>query len=159
MKTLSFILLLLFTFPLTAQEKALEMSKTGSEKTRVFKENKRVKVKTLDGGKYIGRFQILDANTVEIEGNIIPLNSISNIKSRSILAGITGTILIIAGVATIFYGNVLMLATAITLGAISPTVGVVVGIAGIAITAAGIFFNEFAKNHRNNGWTYKIIGE
>lgn len=156
-KPILFILLSLLTIPLIGQESALEMSKSGTEKSILFKENKRVKVKTLDGEKYIGRFQILDADTIEIEGNIIPLSSISNIKNRSIAAGIAGTILIVAGIATIIYGNTVMFLTVVTLGLVSPTFGVVVTVFGFAITAAGIFFNEFAENHRSNKWTYKIV--
>lgn len=154
MKTLSFILLLLFAIPLIAQEKALEMSKIESEKRRVFKENKRVKVKTFDGGKYIGRFQILDANTIEIEGNIIPLSSILNIKSRTAMAGIVGTAIIIIGVGVLAIGYVGM-----AIHGISDYTGLYfLGGISAAIISTGVFFNEFARNYRHkNQWIYKII--
>lgn len=159
MKTVSLLMFLFLTIPLMAQEKALEMSKSGTDKVRIFKENKRVKVKTIKGGKYIGRYHIVDNKTIEIDGSFIPLNIVSNIKSRSIVAGIAGTILIMVGIVTIAYGNILMLASVATLGlVISPSVGALVGLAGIVITATGIFFNEFAKNYRHKReWTYRII--
>ena len=159
MKIISLLIFLFLAIPLVAQEKALEMSKPGTDKVRIFKENKRVKVKTTEGGKYIGRFQIVDDKTIEIDGNLIPLNMVSNIKSRSIVAGIAGTLLILVGIITIGYGNILILISHLTFGlTISPSVGAFVGLTGIAITASGIFFNEFAKNYRHKKeWTYRII--
>ncbi|HET7360417.1 MAG TPA: hypothetical protein VFI78_00620 [Salinimicrobium sp.] len=151
MKPILFIVLLLFTFPLMAQEKALEMSKPGTEKTRVFKENKRVKVKTFEGEKYIGRFQILDANMIEIDGIIIPLSSISNIKSRTAMAGILATAIIIYGAIGVAIGILSLIASPFP--GTFPLIGI-----GAVITSVGIFFNEFARNYRHkNDWSYKII--
>lgn len=153
MKAILLGFFMLFSCFVTAQAQVLEMSKTGTEKVRTFKENKRVKVKTLEGEKYIGRFQIVDDQTIEIEGHLIPVNSISNIKSRSVLAGIAGTALIIYGSLVILSGG---------LGHIHPNHSSLANgllITGTLITSAGIFFNEFARNQRSDKWTYKISTE
>lgn len=153
MKPTLLILLLLFSFPLIAQERLLEMSKVGSQKSRVFKENMRVKVKNLDGEKYIGRFEIIDANSIEIEGNVIPLSAISNIKSRTAIAGIASTAIILYGVVVLVVGYV-----SIAIGGASGNTGyVALGAISAAIVSTGIFFNEFARNYRNRTWSYKII--
>lgn len=149
MKSVSFIFFFLITFSLLAQEKVLEISRTGSETSRIFKENKRVKVKTITGEKYIGRFQILNADDIEIEGNIIPLSSIKNIKSRSVVAGIVGTVLIISGPYFLGISPIMALVY-------SSTAGFIFAGGGVVTTLAGIFFNEFAPNHRNTKWAYKI---
>lgn len=156
MKPTLLILLLLFSFPLIAQERLLVMSKVGSQKSRVFKENMRVKVKNLDGEKYIGRFEIIDANSIEIEGNVIPLSAISNIKSRTAIAGIASTAIILYGVVVLVVGYV-----SIAIGGASGNTGyVALGAISAAIVSTGIFFNEFARNYRHrNEWTYKIIEE
>lgn len=148
------ILLFLFSISLTspAQEQALEISKIGSEQTRIFKENKRVKIKTIEGDKFIGRLQIVNPETIEIKGNIIPLNSISNIKNRSVVAGVAGTLLIITG-------PFIMTASPIAALISGSSAGFLVLSTGVAVTLSGIFFNEFARNYRNNKWTYKITEE
>lgn len=150
MKSLSLIFFFLISLSLLAQEKVLEISRTGSETSRIFKENKRVKLKTISGEKHIGRFQILNAEDIEIEGNIIPLSTIKNIKSRSVVAGIVGTILIISG--PYFLGISPM--TALVYGS---TTGFIFAAGGVVMTLTGIFFNEFTPNQRNTKWAYKII--
>ena len=152
MKSVLFIFLLFSTIPFLAQEKAIELSKIGSEKTKIFKENKRVKIKTLEGGKYIGRIKIVGQKTIEIEGNVIHLNSISNIKSRSVIGGIVGTVLIITGA---YFIGIAPIAAFF----ISSTSGSAFVIGGVVMSSSGIFFNEFAKNHRNTKWSYKIIDQ
>jgi len=149
MKSLTLFFLLVFSQQIVAQQ-ALEISETGSDKSRLFEENKRVKVKTITGEKYIGKFQILDANTIEIEGNNIPLNSIKNIKSRSVVAGIVGTVLIISGAYFMIISPIVALA-------VSSSSGIAFVFGGVVMISSGILFNEFAKNHRNTKWSYKII--
>ena len=152
MKVLTLFFLLVFSQQIIAQQ-ALEISSIGSDKVKIFKENKRVKVKTLQGEKFIGRFQIMDGKNIEIEGNIISLNDIENIKSRSIAAGIAGTGLIIYGAVVVVVGIVVGLNFANT-----PDIFIVGGF-GAIIMGSGIFFNEFAKNHRSTKWSYKIIDQ
>ena len=152
MKYVLFILVFLISCPLLAQDQFLEMSKTGTDKVRTFKENKRVKVKTIKGEKYIGRFHIVDNTAIEIEGNMIPLSSISNIKSRSVIAGIAGTFLIV-------YGALLVLSSPIAGGLVGADLGYSFFGSGAVFTLSGIFFNEFARNQRSDKWTYKIIEE
>lgn len=150
-KNILFTLIFLFCVSLQAQDKFLEMSKSGTDKVRTFKENKRVKVKTLEGKKYIGRFQVIDNNTIEIKGNRILLEIIENIKSRSVVAGIAGTVLIIYGSLWMAAGGMLHIYPG------EPKVGNGLIIAGAVLGSAGIFFNEFARNQRNDNWSYKII--
>lgn len=151
MKILTLFFLIVFSQQIVAQH-ALEISKNGSEKLKIFEEDKRVKVKTVTGEKYIGRFQIVNANTIAIKGNNIPLNSIENIKSRSVVAGIVGTVLIISGPYFIILSPILAFVY-------SSTAGFVSVFGGTAMTLSGIFFNEFAKNHRNTKWSYKIFDQ
>jgi hypothetical protein len=150
MKSLTLFFLLLFSQQILAQQ-ALEISSTGGDKMKLFKENKRVKVKTIQGEKHIGRFQIIDSQNIEIEGNIIPLSSIANIKSRSIVAGIAGTVLIVYGAFVVGVG--LVYGSAFD----TPTAVYISAVFGGLIVIPGIFFNEFAKNHRNQKWSYKIV--
>lgn len=150
MKSLTLFFLHLFSRQILAQQ-ALEISSTGGDRMKLFKENKRVKVKTIQGEKYIGRFPIIDSQNIEIEGNIIPLSSIANIKIRSIVAGIAGTVLIVYGAFVVGVGLVYRSAFD------TPTAVYISAVFGGLIVTPGIFFNEFAKNHRNQKWLYKIV--
>lgn len=150
MKYFLFSLTMIFCISAQAQDRVLEMAQNGADQVRTFKENKRVKVKTVEGEKYIGRFKILDANTIEIKGNSIPLDSIANIKSRSVGAGIVGTVLIISGAYLVLISPMMALVA-------SSTAGIIMVSGGAGMTLSGIFFNEFAINHRNNKWSYNII--
>ncbi|GHA44282.1 hypothetical protein GCM10007103_26890 [Salinimicrobium marinum] len=129
------------------------MSKTRTDKVRTFKENKRIKVKTTEGVKYIGRLHIVDNNTIKVEGFNIELHRITNIKSRSIGAGIAGTGLIIFGSFLTLSGGLLHMWPN------QQQTGNGLLTAGAIIVSSGIFFNEFARNQRSNKWTYKIIEE
>lgn len=153
MKLVSFLLLFIFSVPMLSQERVLEIYQPEKEKQRSFKENRRVKVKTLDGKKYIGRFRIIDSQTIEIEGHQIALNNIKNIKSRSIVAGIAGTLLTIYGASLVLAGTLMLV--------IAPDIPLAVGFmsAGGLVMTSGILFNEFARNQRNPKWFYKIIEE
>lgn len=150
MKIFILFFLLIFSLPTMAQE-ALKISKTGSDKVKLFEENKRVKVKTVEGEKHIGRFQIIDDQNIAIKGKIIPLSSIANIKSRSVVGGIAGTFLIVYGAVVLGVG----LIVGSSFGTQSDIY--IVGGMGAVIMASGILFNEFAKNHRDQKWSYKIV--
>lgn len=130
----------------------MEISKKGSEETRIFNENKRVKVRTLEGEKFIGRFEIIDQNSIKIKDNIIFLDSISNIKSRSVVAGIGRVLLIITG------SYMLLTSPLVALAAGSNT-GLYLSGIGTAFILTGIFHNVLVRNQKNNNWTYKIIEE
>ncbi len=152
MKSLFLILLIIFTNPLLAQEKSIEIYKSGSDKMKTIKQNKRVKIRTKSGEKIIGRFQVLDKTTIEIKGKEIPIHSIQNIKRRSIIAGVGSTALIV-------YGGV-FIATAAVVSHFGDSEGAALGIgSGVLIGSAGIILLSFTNNHPQPQWYYQIAEE
>lgn len=146
MKTTALILLLLLAFPSIAQQKALVLTKIKTGKTRVYQENKRIKVKTFDGEKLKGKFKIVDVRTIEIDGNQISLDSIKNIQNKPLFLEIVSKTLIgVGGVLVIAAFGINSLASYFILPS------------GIIIAIPGVLFDNLIGNHNSKKWDYKII--
>ena len=147
-------LLLAFTLLLTtlmpAQEQALKITNTISQKEVIIKENKRVKITTLDGTKIKGRIQIKN-NSIFIKDKQIDLNTIAIIRKNPLLTSLLTT-------------GVFVYAGVITAG-----VGVIIAAFGnpsalwLLVPAAGLIYTgikspSFNKNYKSSGnWVYEII--
>lgn len=79
-KILLFIIGLLLTTVVFSQEKNLKVTNTENRFEKVYKENKRIKVKTLEGEKLKGKLQIMDEKQIMLGDNIVPINSIYKIQ-------------------------------------------------------------------------------
>ena len=71
-----------------AQKRAIKISKNSTGKEKIIKENKRIRITTVNGEKYKGRFTIKDDQSIEIDGEIIQLDDIAKIKRNSLLLNI-----------------------------------------------------------------------
>ncbi len=141
--------LILFVSNSFAQEKFIQLTKNETGKVKLFKENKRVKVKTLDGKKFIGRFTIINESTISVKGQEIKLENIERIKSRSVGAGIAGTFLTTAGYIGLGFSAIVIL--------VDPSNALKAAIISLAVGGSGIFINEFVATHKSSKWNYKII--
>ena len=61
------ILFIFIPFIFFAQEKQLQITKIEDGKTFIIKENKRVKIKTMNGEKLFGKIKFIDNNTILID--------------------------------------------------------------------------------------------
>ena len=83
MKKLIFLFLSLFFLNcLVAQEKAIKIFNEKTGKEIIIKENKRIRIKTLDGEKISGRYKILDDETIILKNQRIKLSQIEKIKKN-----------------------------------------------------------------------------
>lgn len=146
MKTTVLIFLLLLTFPSFAQQKALVLTKIKTEKTKVYQENKRIKVKTFDGEKFKGKLKIIDVRTIEIDGDQITLDSIKNIQNKPLALEIVNKTLM-------GLGGIIVIAAF----ASNSLVGYFLIVAGPTIASPGILFDNLIGNHKSKKWDYKII--
>ena len=99
MKKFAMLLLCILTVNIAAaQKKAIKITKETNGKERIIKENKRIQVFTEDGEMHSGRFQVVDDQTISIDGVSIAMANIIKIKRNSLLLRIfTSTGLIYAG--------------------------------------------------------------
>ncbi len=151
MKSALLFIGVLFVLNGFSQDKYLGIYQPGTTKETVFKENTRIRVKTVEGGKLSGKFHFVDESQVMIKNIIIPLSSIAEIKHNPLLLNflVSGT-LIVAGGFCVGVGIV-----AVAWGAVAG--GILVGAGGAAIMYAGIKSPNFLpKTHITDNITVKI---
>lgn len=144
MKSMLLVICVLLVTNVFSQEKFLSISNNETGKVSVFKQNERVRVKTLQGGKIKGNLFITDDNQVMIKNILIPITSIERIKRNPLALNIlvSGTLFII-GVYGVLGGLVVLAWSGETIGAIAL-------ITGAASITAGILSPNFLPN--------KVIG-
>lgn len=152
MTKLYFIIMSLFVFNISiAQTKAIKITKLDSNKERIIKENKRIKLRTLDKKLVKGRFKVLDNQTIMIEDINIKLSDIKELKRNPLIISILTTgILIYAGAATAGVSVIAgIFADSAAFWFILPAAGLIY---------AGIRSPNFNKNYKiNKGWIYEVI--
>lgn len=85
------LFLIIVTTTSFAQENTLQLEYQERDVTRTIKENKRIRIKTIGGDKYKGRFTIIDSQTIAIQGISIPLGDIEKIKRDPLLLTVLAT--------------------------------------------------------------------
>ena len=146
------VISVLFVTNLFSQEKALSISYANSEKVHVFKDNKRVRIKTGEGGKLNGKLKIINEEQLMIKNVIIPISSLEMIKNNPLGLNIAvsglmvaaGSYLVLGGLAIIVWG------------------GAGIGIATIAvgggtITAGILSPNFLTAAHINSTANIKVV--
>ena len=131
-----------------AQKNGILLTSKTDDDTEFFRENKRVKIKTIDGKKHTGRIKIVDENTIMIDNDLIAMNTIRKIRRQSLFSAIlSGGFIAIGGAAVVggatdkggSYGSGLI----IIAGALSGGIGTIIQAVGI--------------NHKKHRWDYKIV--
>ena len=152
MKKLILLLSFLFLSQVSvSQISSLKITNLTTNKEKVIKENRRIKLKTFDGRKIKGRFKIENNSTIFIDNVRIDLMDIQELKRNPILLSILGSGFLIYG------------------GAITAGLGVIIGVTGnpagfwlvipaAAMIYAGIKSPNINKNYkRDNGWKFEVI--
>lgn len=75
-----------------SQNSTLNITNLETRKEKVIKENKRIKITTLSGGKRVGRLQIIDENTIMLRGIPVSLSEIAKIKKHPLIGSIGNTV-------------------------------------------------------------------
>ena len=102
-----------------AQENILKISSPTSEKEVIIKQNKRIKIQTVDGEKISGRFRIEGTNTITIKDQTIALSDIESIKRNPLFLSLFSSgFLIYAGALTAGMGVIIGLFVESVLGTI-----------------------------------------
>lgn len=149
MKNSLIVLLLLISYSVFSQNKTLEITNIKTGKTQVFKENQRVKIRTLDHKKWVGVLKITDSISFSVNNHIVALDSLQSIKNQPKVLGTVKTVVLISGLAIV--GASLIAASG---GSDSAFLLFTVG-AGTTISAGII--EGLNKNFTNRKYTYKIV--
>ncbi|MCA0153492.1 hypothetical protein [Winogradskyella vincentii] len=149
-RSIIFSLLLFLSCSLYSQEQAIKLTKQNSDKEIIIKENKRVKIKTMDGRKITGRLKI-ENNTIIIDEERFQLEDIAEMKRNPLLLSIlTSSFFIYAGAITIGLGGLI--------GVLADSTAFWLIIPGAGLVYAGIKSPNFNRKFKNDGsWSFEII--
>jgi len=149
MKTRIYLVLLLISFTAFSQHKTLELTNIKTGKVKVFEENQRIKIRTLNHKKWIGNLKIIDSLNFTVNNQSIKIDSLQSIKNQPKSLGTVKTVVLFSGLAIV--GASLVAAvqgneSAFNLFAIG---------AGTTISAGII--EGLNSNHTSRKWKFKIV--
>lgn len=152
MKKLSLLIFSLLFFNVAmSQNNAIKITNLNTNKEKIIKENKRIKLKTVEGQKIKGSFKIENNDIIIIDDVRINLTDIAELKRNPLL-----TSLLTSGV--LIYGGVLTAGFGVIIGVFVDSTAFWLTIPAAGMIYAGIKSPNFNKNHKiDKGWTFEII--
>ena len=133
-----------------AQEKAIKITNQVSKKEIVIKENKRIKIKTIDGRKISGRFSI-ENNSIFINEEQIQLSEIEEIKRNPLLTSILTSGLLI-------YGGAVLAGMGVLIGVFADSAAFLLTIPAAVMIYTGIKSPNFNKKYKTGGdWGLEFV--
>jgi len=153
MKKITFLVfsIVLSTLLVAAQENSLKITSESSDKKVVMKEKKRVRIKTKEGRKISGRFEIIAKDSIKINKATISLDEIVEIKRNPLLTSI-----LISGI--LIYAGSLTAGVAVVAGVFAETSAYYLLIPAGGLIYTGLRSPNFYKKYKLNGeWSIEII--
>lgn len=134
-----------------SQNNALKIINLNTNKEKIIKENKRIKLITSDGRKIKGRFKVENNSTIIIDNVPIKLTDIEELKRNPLLSSIlTSGFLLYYGAITAGFS--------IIIGALVDSSGFLLTIPAAVMIYIGSNSPNFNKNHKTEkGWKFEII--
>ena len=156
MKYLTIMMFFLAVTTIFAQNKGINLINKKSNDTTFIKENKRIKIITIDRKCFAGKFTVLNDSTICIKDRNFSIETITKIKKASTFSGILRTISISVG--TIFVAGGVGLATsnsssAGNYGGLAQVLGVALFITGLPLVIVPLTENK----HQVKKWKYEIV--
>lgn len=105
-----FSLLFFISFFALSQTKALQLTHQESQKTKIIYEDKRIKIKTIDGNTLKGKLLIIDDQTIKVGEQLLTLDQIVKIKRHPLVMDVFIKVgFIYAGALTVGVGGLMAL--------------------------------------------------
>lgn len=149
MKKFIALLTLFISIATFSQQKAFEITNIKSGETKVYQENERVKIRTIDRKKLVGELHFVDDQTVSIGENTVKLDSILSIKSHPKVLGTIKTIVLVTGLAIV--------ATSLIVATGGGDAAFLLFAVGSGVTISAGVLEGLNGNNSNRKWTFKII--
>lgn len=149
--------LLMFVVIVKSQEKYLEIYNPELERTKTIEENKRVRLKTLDGKKFSGKLGFQDSTVILVRNIPIELDEVKQIKKNPLAVNIISkTALSGAGILMVGFG---LLIPQIGLGIEDSKrfkFGLII-VSGVALNYAAFKgLNFIPVNSKSQGWKFQV---
>jgi small nuclear ribonucleoprotein (snRNP)-like protein len=149
MKGLLYLIVFLISLTVFAQQKTIEATNIRTGKIRIYEENQRVKIRTLEGKKYVGKLKISDSLSFTVDKQSVKIDSLYSIKSQPKVLGTVKTVVFATGLAVI--------GSSIILAADGDNAAFLLFSLGTGITLGAVALDGIKANNSNINWTFKII--
>jgi len=149
MKKILFLLTLLLSLTTFSQQKAFEITNIKSGETKIYQENERVKLRTIDRKKLVGELHFVDNQTLLIGESTVKLDSILSVKANPKTLGTIKTIVLVTGLAIV--------ATSVIVASGGGGAAFLLFAVGSGVTISAGVLEGLNANNSNRKWTFKII--
>lgn len=149
MKGLLYLIVFLISLTVFSQQKTIEATNIRTGKIRIFEENQRIKIRTLEGKKYVGKLKISDSLSFTVDKQSVKIDSLYSIKSQPKVLGTVKTVVFATGLAVI--------GSSIILAADGDNAAFLLFSLGTGITLGAAALDGIKANNSNINWTFKII--
>jgi len=149
MKKILFLLTLLLSLTTFSQQIALEITNIKSGETKIYQENERVKLRTIDRKKLVGELHFVDNQTLLIGESTVKLDSILSVKANPKTLGTIKTIVLVTGLAIV--------ATSVIVASGGGGAAFLLFAVGSGVTISAGVLEGLNANNSNRKWTFKII--
>lgn len=149
MKKTIYLLVFLFSLTVFSQQRLIEITNVKTGKVKVFEENQRIKIRTLDGKKHIGNLKFSDSLSFTVNDQSVEIDSLQSIKKQPKTLATIKTVVLVVGLSIV--GSSLIAASDGNDAAfLLFTVG-----SGVTISAG--LLEGINANNSNNRWRFKIM--
>lgn len=142
------LILSLISFTVFSQQKTIEITNIKNGKIKVFEENQRIKIRTLDGKKYIGNLKITDSLNFTVNNQTIKIDSLKSIKKQPKVLATVKTVVLITGLTIV--GASIIAATG------GNDAAFLLFTTGSGATISAGLLEGLNVNNTNNKWIFKI---
>lgn len=149
MKNIIYLLVFLASFTAFSQQRQIEITNIKTGKVKIFEENQRIKIRTLDGKKHVGNLKFSDSLSFTVNNQSIKIDSLQSIKKQSKTMATVKTVVLITGLTIV--GTSLIAASS---GSGSAFLLFTIG-SGVTISAG--LLEGLNANNSNRNWKFKII--
>ncbi len=149
MKKTIYLLVFLFSLMAFSQQRLIEITDVKTGKVKVFEENQRVKIRTLDGKKHIGNLKFSDSLSFTVNNHSIKIDSLQSIKKEPKTMATIKTVVLITGLATV--------GTSLIAASDGNDAAFLLFTIGSGVTISAGLLEGINANNSNNRWKFKII--
>ena len=149
MKKSIYLVLLLISFTVFSQQRILEITNIKTGKVKVFEENQRIKLRTMDNKKWVGNMKFSDSLSFTVNNEKIMIDSLQTIKKQPKVIGTFKTGLLISGVA--------ILGASIVAASGGNDSAFLIFAIGAGTTISSGILGSVNSSYTHRKWKYKIV--
>ncbi len=132
-----------------SQQRILEITNIKTGKIKVFEENQRIKLRTLDKKKWVGNLKFSDSISFTVNNHKIRIDSLQSIKNQPRVLGTVKRVLLISGAA--------ILGASIASASDGSDSAFLIFAIGAGTTISSGILGSANSSYTHRKWKYKIV--